>query len=122
MTLEFASPDRFEAISRASPVGIFHADLDGNVEYTNPRLRDMWGLDHDALRGRGWLRRVHPDDAAALLDHWTHPAGADQAHAHRFRLVLPDGSVRWMDGRVAVVCDRDGHPLNRVKPWIRRRR
>ncbi|AHG89310.1 PAS sensor protein [Gemmatirosa kalamazoonensis] len=106
--------DRFDAVSRASPVGIFHADLNGTVTYVNPRLQAIAGLGEDDLRGRRWLRFVHPDDVPTLLRGWTAANAARREYEHEFRALLPDGRVRWLHGRSAVVCDAAGTPVQTV--------
>ncbi|MBV9881143.1 MAG: PAS domain-containing protein [Gemmatirosa sp.] len=100
--------DRFEAVSRAAPVGIFHADLAGNVTYANPRLQAIWGLDEAAMLGRGWVARVHPADREPLLAGWTTANAEGRDYEHQFRLVLPDHGVRWVHGRSTFVRGIDG--------------
>jgi len=109
-----APRDPFEAVSRASPVGIFHADLEGRITYVNPRLEALFGLGEADLHGRAWLRMVHQDDAVTLLAAWREANAARREYEQEFRVVLPDGRVRWLHGRSAVVCDAAGEPVQTV--------
>src|SRR5690606_28440084 len=54
--------------------------------------------------------RVHPEDRAAFLEQCQRcrATGADFALA--FRVVWPDGSVHWMEGRGRCVTAADGRP------------
>jgi diguanylate cyclase (GGDEF)-like protein/PAS domain S-box-containing protein len=60
---------------------------------------------------QGYLERVHPEDRPgteaairrALADH--RPFAFDQ------RIVLPDGSIRWLESRGRVYVDDDGRPV-----------
>jgi len=63
-----------------------------NEFYRNPRL---------------WLEVVHPDDRQRVLGHWAtvaEGAGADM----EYRIVCPDGSVRWLHDRRRTVHDEHG--------------
>ena len=113
-----ASEERFRGISAASPVGIFHATLEGHVEYANPRLAEIWGVPAEDLLGLRWLDAVHPDDIDALLGGWTIANQSGSEFALRFRLVRmePDGQpeTRWVHGRSAVIRDAAGVPVGSV--------
>jgi PAS domain S-box-containing protein len=106
--------ERFEAVSRASPVGIFHADLDGRITYVNPRLESLFGAGEGELRGRAWLKLVHPDDAERLLTGWREANAGRLEYEQEFRVLVPGGGVRWLHGRSAVVCDSGGRPVQTV--------
>ena len=60
-----------------------------------------------------WMSRVHPDDRARLdAEMRAALAGAASAHVE-YRVLLPDGEVRWMKGDAAFVGhegDPPGHP------------
>ena len=109
-----AAAERFAALSAASPVGIFDADLEGNVTYANPRLQAIWGATEAEMLGAGWAARVHPDDAGPLATEWRAALAAEQPYEREYRLVLPDGAVRVVHGRSAVIRDRAGRALGTV--------
>ncbi|MDF1504045.1 PAS domain S-box protein [Roseisolibacter sp. H3M3-2] len=100
--------ERFRSLSACSPVGIFHAGLDGAVTYANPRLAEIWGVPAEAIAGHGWTARVHPDDLPTLLGAWTEALRAEREFEQPYRLVLEDGRVRWVHGRSAPLRDAAG--------------
>jgi PAS domain S-box-containing protein len=59
-------------------------------------------IDHSTLGGR-----VHPDDRAARAIAYQHALATGGPYESEFRVVLPDGSVRWIAAR--------GHPSPVVK-------
>jgi PAS domain S-box-containing protein len=58
-----------------------------------------------------WRQCVHPDDRARVLDRLrrAQESGADR-YETEFRVVWPDGTVRWLASRVAIQRDRHGRP------------
>jgi diguanylate cyclase (GGDEF)-like protein/PAS domain S-box-containing protein len=57
-----------------------------------------------------WREIVHPDDQARVRAE--REAGlAAKRFESVYRVVLPDGSLRWIQDRVRVVCDEKGRPV-----------
>jgi two-component system cell cycle sensor histidine kinase/response regulator CckA len=80
------------------------------VLYVSPAFENVWGCSPEPLySGRGWLlETIHPDDRSrfvSFLEKMESIAVEDS-----FRIVRPDGSVRWIYDRTFPVCDADGKP------------
>lgn len=79
--------------------------------YVSPRYETVWGRERSTLQEdpRAWLAAVHPDDRAqverVLRDDG--PAGRWRCE---YRLVQPDGRVRWIRDEVFPIRDVDGAP------------
>lgn len=58
----------------------------------------------------GWLATIHPDDRAAARENAMRSVERGEAIQHDFRIVRPDGSVRWIQDRGRVTCGPDGAP------------
>ena len=109
-----ASEERFRGLSAASPVGIFRTDLEGNLVYANPRLEAIGQVSARELRDRGWMSVVHPDDVDALATGFVAAISSGGEYEHQYRLVLPDGTIRWVHGRSAIVRNQEGLPVGTV--------
>jgi len=109
-----ASEELFRGLSAASPVGIFRADLNGQIEYVNPRGEQIWNMNQADILGLGWTARLHPEDLAPLLSGWTDATLAGREYEHDYRLVMPDGAIRWVHGRAAVLRDSARRPVGTV--------
>jgi PAS domain S-box-containing protein len=78
--------------------------------YVSPAFEKVWGVGSAPLyQDAHWLlTTVHPDDrdrcAAFLSALKSGPA------EETYRIVRPDGSVRWICARAFPVCDPDGQP------------
>ncbi len=81
------------------------------ILYVNPAFDRIWGHDHDILRKpRAWLAAVHPDDrerVLASLNNWK-PEGERPEWNQEYRIVRPDGSIRWLWARSFPVRDAKG--------------
>ena len=96
------------ALLESAPVAIYRTDAAGNMTYSNPEYRRMFGL---AL-GHGpdaWVRRVHPDDRERMEQAWAEfcleaapsrfayrTQENDGAIRHFSEQVVPDGGGGWV--------------------------
>ena len=58
-----------------------------------------------------FLAAIHPDDRQAVIDAVNACVERDVPYEIEHRVVWPDGTVRWLLERGAVVRDADGKPL-----------
>jgi PAS domain S-box-containing protein len=93
------------AMSEASPLGMFLADISGNCVQSNPAFERIAGLSKQAVLGNGWLSTLHPDDREKVLAAWskTTSSGASFASVHRF--VHRSGRVVWASMKSASMND-----------------
>jgi PAS domain S-box-containing protein len=105
------SEEIFRVLSASSPAGVFRARLDGYVLYANSVLARSWALTEEQMLGHQWLDYVHQDDKEPLMDGWLAANAAGRAYEHIFRIVRPDGKLRWMHGRSHIARDADGAPM-----------
>jgi PAS domain S-box-containing protein len=108
------SAELFRGLSSACPVGIVHTDLEANALYVNARVAEIWGMPVEAFSGTNWAQRVHPDDLPLLMEAWQNEILQGRPCQMEYRLLLPDGSVRWLLGHAAVLRDRTGKPVGTV--------
>lgn len=93
-----ASEERYRALTEDSPVGIFRADLAGNVLFMNRRAQEVTGYDPRSSAPAGWVPTLHPDDATRVIRTWRSYLAGNGTHVHQteFRLLRRDGRVAWM--------------------------
>jgi PAS domain S-box-containing protein len=95
------------------------------LEYVSPAYPAIWGRSIDSLEREpgSWLDAVHPDDRAHIDSLWR--GLQDNPHYEsEFRIVLQDGSQRWVRDRLFPVRDgRDEvYRVARVTSDITRRK
>jgi diguanylate cyclase (GGDEF)-like protein/PAS domain S-box-containing protein len=76
--------------------------------YISSAFREITGLDPEKLKARahGWLDAVHPDDRKQLIA--ARKQAASGGYDQTFRIVRPDGSMRWVRDRAFPVYDASG--------------
>lgn len=109
-----AYAERFRSLSQASPFGIFESDMEARILYVNPRLLAIWQMPLDETLGRGWLRRVHPEDRDRLVQGWSAALDTPCPFDCEYRLLMDDGSVRWVLGQAAPLHDSAGRVIGTV--------
>ena len=85
-----------------------------DVIYISPAYEETWGRARQSLYDRplDWLEAVHPDDRGRVADAFFEMA-TTQEFDHEYRVVRPDGSVRWVHDRAFAVRNEQGE-LERI--------
>jgi PAS domain S-box-containing protein len=90
-TVEPLSP-----VAEATPVGIFHADLEGKLRAVNEAWCQITGLGAQESLRQGWQVGAHPQDIDRINESWANGMGRSAPFSCECRFVLPDGSIRWV--------------------------
>jgi PAS domain S-box-containing protein len=106
------SEERLRLALDAARMGIWHWSVDTNVLVWDDNLRSLYGLapGQDVGGYEGFLGRVHPDDRRFVSEAVARALREDGALDYEFRILLPDGRVRWIADQGRVGRDPDGHP------------
>lgn len=106
------SEERLRMAQRAAGIVVWDLDL-RNGQYTEmPEFYAQFGFEPGAtVTFPDWLERVHPDDRGPILeatrDLSKYPAGSEL----EFRILRPDGSVRWLLGKGSTIFDDTGRAI-----------
>ncbi len=107
------SEDRFRLLAEQAPLAIFIVGIEGQFLYVNPAAEEIVGRPLREIREIGWLALMHPDDQERLMgpDAQT---DLDQFEPIEYRLVRPDGTIRWVRTSGAAMHDTDGTVIGLV--------
>jgi len=108
------SEQRFRSLSAAAPIGICQTNAEGICIYTNTRWHEMSGQSFEESLGDGWLQAVHPDDRDMLGQAWKAYLQNEQEVLPEFRLLNPQGEVRWVSAQVATIRSGTGEVIGYV--------
>ncbi|MDD2463015.1 MAG: PAS domain S-box protein [Desulfobulbus sp.] len=93
------SRDLLQHLTEAVPVGIFHADQNGQITFCNAKLGELHGLDPQKILAEAWMSSVHPEDQDRIRNSWTtNISAASPFFSDEFRLLAPDGQIHWVCG------------------------
>jgi PAS domain S-box-containing protein len=100
----------FRAFAETTPDVVWIIDLaTGRLEYLSPAYEAIWGEGRDAAVAdvARWSAGVHPEDRAgfaAMLE----AVARGQTHDFEYRVVRPDGAVRWIRDLAFPLHDATG--------------
>ena len=100
----------------AAGVGAFVWDLSADRLRWDGRLMELFGLDEESFGGtiEAFNKCVHPDDLPRVSHALERAVATCGDFEAEYRVVLPDGSVRWIEARGRAVADHPGDPAERL--------
>lgn len=100
---------RFRQLAENIPEVFFLREPDGSrFFYVSPAYEEIWGRSRETLYANPatWVESIHPDDRAATLE--TSVGSPSGEFQNEYRVIRPDGSIRWVHSRGYPVRDGDG--------------
>lgn len=85
-------------------------DADGGVVYVSPQVREILGLDPEAMLGTAWVSTVHPDDRERVMELQRIADETGEPFAAEYRVLAGGGRVVWIRDGAVLVRDDDGRP------------
>jgi PAS domain S-box-containing protein len=85
--------------------------------YVSPSYERVWGRRCQSLYEdpTSHLRGIHPEDRAQLLKNYNYDRfHSEEPFSEIFRVLRPDGSVRWIQTRSLPIKEHDGRILKRA--------
>jgi PAS domain S-box-containing protein len=111
--MEFGVEERLRLAVEAARLGPWEWDIVGERVYWTPALETIHGIPVGSFDGtlEAWKRDIHPDDLERVMA--TVAEGLEKGTGHNmdYRIIHPDGSVRWLEVRSRVQCDESGRPV-----------
>jgi PAS domain S-box-containing protein len=105
------SEEHLRLAQQAALLGSFEWNIAENRNVWSPELLALYGLRPGEFIGThgAWLERVHPEDRERA-EAAVRGALVTGSYDQDFRVVWPDGEVRWMHARARVFHDERGAP------------
>lgn len=108
-----ASDQKLKAVSTIAKIGYWRLELDANTLSWTDQIYDIWGLEKGnfELDYDHFLKTIHPQDLH-LFEKAQHTALQDDADLdHIYRIILPDGHIRWVHEFGRLLKDSHGQPI-----------
>jgi PAS domain S-box-containing protein len=96
----------------AASMGTWDWDLTTNAVHWSDNLAGIHGLPEGSFDGTfaSYEREIHPDDRGRVFESIQRALAEGVPHDVEYRLVAPDGTVRWCEGKGRVEYE-DGKPV-----------
>ncbi|WP_447968227.1 chemotaxis protein CheB [Nitrospira sp. M1] len=110
------SEGRFRQITEHIHDVFWVADSTGKtIQYVSPAYEKIWGRSCQSLYDRGldWIDAIHPEDRAGT-QHAFFDKAANGTFSQDFRIIQPDGTVRWIWDQAFPVSDAEGRVVRLV--------
>jgi PAS domain S-box-containing protein len=106
------SEERLRLALDAARMGIWYWSVETNHLVWDDNLRVLYGLAPGQPIGgyEEFLGRVHPDDRQFVSESVTRAIEEGGSLDYEFRILLPDGKVRWIADQGRVERDENGRP------------
>ena len=104
------SEKRFRQLAENIRDMFFLVDADSNrMLYVSPAYEEIWGRSCESLyaNSESWTEAIHPDDRASTNEKYKNRM-LTGVFNYEYRIVRPDGSIRWIESRGFPVRDDAG--------------
>ena len=108
----FDKPFFLEWVLDSLPALIYVRELDSDrLIYVNASFEKILGIPRAALKNKAsaWLEAVHPEDKE-LVESYTGLQNKDGDFEITFRILRPDGSIRWFQTKGIIIKNPSGKP------------
>ena len=106
------SKERFSLVAQAAGLGTWDWDLCSNELVWSARSFSLFGLPPDtAMSYEKFLAAVHPEDRARVEEVVKNAIESHADYDAEFRVLWPDGSLRWISARGRAYYDESGQPI-----------
>ncbi len=109
------SQERLRLAVEAAHMGVWEIDLKTGIERWSAESQQLFGFTPGSFDGQfaTFLNQVHPDDRAFVVQHYEQ--AIQQGHyACDFRIIRPDGTLRWLSTLGQVIYGDNHDPLRMV--------
>ena len=106
------SQERMALATHAANLGIWVRDLVRNEVWVTDEWRTLFGFaKSEQIDLAGFLQKLHPEDREAFSQAIERALGGQGGYENEYRVVLPDGRVRWIASRGRFEFDSSGKPV-----------
>ncbi|MEI8133108.1 MAG: PAS domain S-box protein [Leptolinea sp.] len=108
------SNERFDLAVKAAKMGVWDWDIPKNEMTWNDQMYELYGVKKTDFGGAydAWLKGVHPEDIVFSDEAVRAALRGEREYDTEFRIIHPDGSLRYIKAYGLVVQDAEDTPLH----------
>lgn len=110
------SQERLSLATRAANIGVWDWDICKNELVWDESMYRLYDLNQEDFANayEAWLHCVHPDDAKRVDADVQSAIRGEKEYAPEFRIILNDGSIRYIQAASQTFRDKDGNALRMI--------
>jgi PAS domain S-box-containing protein len=108
--------ERFNLATQAAHLGVWDWNIDLNQLAWDDRMYGLYGVKKEDFSGayEAWLNGLYPEDRASSNEISLQAQRGEKEYDTEFRVVWPDGAIRWLKAYGLVIRDADGKALRMI--------
>ncbi len=105
--------ERFQLSTEASKIGIWDWDIKNDQLVWDKTMFDIYGASEHSNSHylEGWINSFHPDDVNRCKKELGMAMRGEKSFATEFRLIWPDGSIRFVKANATVYFNEKGEAI-----------
>jgi two-component system, cell cycle sensor histidine kinase and response regulator CckA len=110
------SEERISLATQATNIGIWDWDIVKNLLSWDDSMYHLYGVHKEDFSGayEAWSRTLHPEDLQLVENEIQAALRAERECAPEFRIIRPDGTVRFIKAASQTFFDENGTPLRMI--------
>jgi PAS domain S-box-containing protein len=110
------SSERLQLATRVANIGIWDWDVVSNELVWDDSMYQLYGIEKGGFGGAydAWISTLHSEDKAYTDGEIQAALRGEREYAPEFRIVRPDGSIRYIKADSKTIHDRAGKPLRMI--------
>jgi PAS domain S-box-containing protein len=107
---------RLQLATSSGGIGIWDWEIPSNRLIWDDRMFELYGVSMDtfASTAGAWEKGLHPEDHAAAMEAIRSALCGEKEFNTEFRVLHPDGTVKFLQANGIVIRDVDGKPLRMI--------
>ncbi|MBD2541886.1 PAS domain S-box protein [Coleofasciculus sp. FACHB-SPT36] len=106
------SDERLQLALTAAQTVVWDMDLQSNRVVCSANALDFWGLYEGT--GEEFVALIHPDDRQQVIQATAGAMAGEQPYTPEYRVICPDGVVRWLNSQGQVYRDETGRGVRMI--------
>lgn len=108
--------ERISTATRASQVGIWDWNVKDNILTWDDQMYALYGVKKEEFAGayEAWINGLHPDDREFGTRQTQLALSGEKEYDTEFRVIRPDGTIRYCKARGEVFRNEKGEPVRMV--------
>ena len=110
------SRERLELAQSSAGVATYDWNLRENVGHGSREFNPLYGLPPDDIGPslEEWLQLIHPEDRERVRAEREQTRNGGDPCDSEFRVVWPDGTIRWLLAKGKLLRDSEGNPIRMI--------